>query len=104
MQQYTTFSKNKNDPLKEPMFFGQPVNVARYDQQKYPIFEKLVERQLSFFWQPQEIDVSKDRHDYSKLSDAEKHIFVSNLKYQILLDSVQGRSPNVVFLPIVSLP
>lgn len=104
MQQYTTFSKNKNDPLKEPMFFGQPVNVARYDQQKYSIFEKLVERQLSFFWQPQEIDVSKDRHDYSKLSDAEKHIFVSNLKYQILLDSVQGRSPNVVFLPIVSLP
>ena len=104
MQKYTTFSKENNNQLKEPMFFGIPVNVARYDQQKYPIFEKLVERQLSFFWQPQEIDVSKDRHDYSKLSDAEKHIFVSNLKYQILLDSVQGRSPNAVFLPIVSLP
>ena len=101
---YTTFSKKDNDQLREPLFFGNPVNVARYDQQKYPLFEKLTERQLSFFWQPQEFDVSQDRADYAKLSEAEKHIFVSNLKYQILLDSVQGRSPNVVFLPIVSLP
>ena len=104
MKSYTTFSRNNNDQTKEPMFFGQPVNVARYDQQKYPIFEKLVERQLSFFWNAAEIDVSKDRLDYSKLTEAEKHIFLSNLKYQILLDSVQGRSPNAVFLPIVSLP
>lgn len=101
---YTTFSKNKNNQLKEPMFFGQPVNVARYDQQKYPVFEKLTERQMSFYWQPQEVDVSRDRSDYMGLSDAEKHIFLSNLKYQILLDSVQGRSPNVVLLPVVSLP
>lgn len=86
------------------MFFGQPVNVARYDQQKYPVFEKLTERQMSFYWQPQEVDVSRDRSDYMGLSDAEKHIFLSNLKYQILLDSVQGRSPNVVLLPVVSLP
>ena len=47
---YSTFSKTKNDALKEPMFFGQPVNVARYDQQKYEVFEKLIEKQLSFFW------------------------------------------------------
>lgn len=104
MQKYTTFSKENNNQLKEPMFFGQPVNVARYDQQKYEIFEKLTERQLSFFWQPQEIDVSKDRGEYPNLSDAEKHIFLSNLKYQILLDSVQGRSPNAILLPLVSLP
>lgn len=104
MKSYTTFSKEDNNQIKEPMFFGQPVNVARYDQQKYPMFEKLVERQLSFFWQPQEVDVSRDRMDYMNLTDAEKHIFISNLKYQILLDSVQGRSPNAVLLPIVSLP
>ena len=54
---YTTFSQTKNDQLKEPMFFGQPVNVARYDQQKYDIFEKLIEKQLSFFWRPEEVDV-----------------------------------------------
>ena len=58
---YTTFSQTKNDQLKEPMFFGQPVNVARYDQQKYDIFEKLIEKQLSFFWRPEEVDVSRDR-------------------------------------------
>ena len=101
---YSTFSKEKNDPLKEPMFFGNPVNVARYDQQKFEIFEKLIEKQLSFFWRPEEIDVSKDRIDYNKMSEHEKHIFISNLKYQTLLDSIQGRSPNVALLPLVSLP
>jgi len=101
---YSTFSKEKNDPLKEPMFFGNPVNVARYDQQKFEIFEKLIEKQLSFFWRPEEIDVSKDRIDYSKMSEHERHIFISNLKYQTLLDSIQGRSPNVALLPLVSLP
>ena len=87
---YSTFSKEKNDALKEPMFFGQPVNVARYDQQKYEVFEKLIEKQLSFFWRPEEIDVSRDRIDYANLPDHEKHIFISNLKYQTLLDSIQG--------------
>ncbi|GAB2819685.1 ribonucleotide-diphosphate reductase subunit beta [Comamonas piscis] len=101
---YSTFSKVDNDQLKEPMFFGNPVNVARYDQQKYPIFEKLIEKQLSFFWRPEEVDITQDRIDYQKLPDHEKHIFISNLKYQTLLDSIQGRSPNMAFLPLVSLP
>ncbi|MFA5702934.1 MAG: class Ia ribonucleoside-diphosphate reductase subunit beta [Advenella sp.] len=101
---YSTFCQIANDPLKEPMFFGQPVNVARYDQQKYEIFEKLIEKQLSFFWRPEEVDVSQDRIDYAALPDHEKHIFISNLKYQTLLDSIQGRSPNVALLPLVSIP
>ncbi|MCV2884060.1 ribonucleotide-diphosphate reductase subunit beta [Aestuariibacter sp. AA17] len=101
---YTTFNQQTTNPLAEPMFFGNPVNVARYDQQKHEIFEKLIEKQISFFWRPEEVDVSKDRMDFQKLSDSEKHIFISNLKYQTLLDSVQGRSPNIAFLPIVSLP
>ncbi|MFB9217227.1 class Ia ribonucleoside-diphosphate reductase subunit beta [Vibrio sinaloensis] len=101
---YSTFNRKKNDQLKEPMFLGQSVNVARYDQQKFEIFEKLIEKQLSFFWRPEEVDVSSDRIDYNKLPDHEKHIFISNLKYQTLLDSIQGRSPNVALLPLVSLP
>lgn len=101
---YSIFCQTKNDALKEPMFFGQPVNVARYDQQKHPIFEQLIEKQLSFFWRPEEVDVSKDRIDYGNLSTHEQHIFISNLKYQTLLDSIQGRSPNVVLLPLVSIP
>jgi Ribonucleotide reductase, beta subunit len=101
---YSIFPKIDNDQLKEPMFFGQPVNVARYDQQKYPIFEKLIEKQLSFFWRPEEVDISQDRVDFQRLPDHEKHIFISNLKYQTLLDSIQGRSPNVALLPLVSLP
>ena len=101
---YSIFSQTPNNALKEPMFFGQPVNVARYDQQKHPIFEQLIEKQLSFFWRPEEVDVSKDRIDYGNLSSHEQHIFISNLKYQTLLDSIQGRSPNVVLLPLVSIP
>lgn len=101
---YSTFCQGHKDAMKEPMFFGQNVNVARYDQQKYPFFEKLIEKQLSFFWRPEEVDISTDRAQYQDLPANEQHVFVSNLKYQTLLDSVQGRSPNVALLPIVSLP
>lgn len=101
---YTTFSQNKNNQLLEPMFLGQPVNISRFDQQKHIIFEKLIEKQLSFFWRPEEIDISKDRIDYQSLLDHEKHIFISNLKYQTLLDSIQGRSPNIALLPLISIP
>ncbi|WP_305855980.1 class Ia ribonucleoside-diphosphate reductase subunit beta [Balneatrix alpica] len=101
---YSTFNPNQYDHLKQPMFFGENVNVARYDQQKHPIFERLIEKQLSFFWRPEEVDLSSDRSDFAELPAHEQHIFLSNLKYQTLLDSVQGRSPNVAFLPVVSLP
>lgn len=104
MMQYSTFSRNPNNALLEPMFLGQSVNVARYDQQKYKIFEDLIEKQISFFWRPEEVDVSKDRRDFMSLPEHEKHIFLSNLKYQTLLDSIQGRSPNVALLPLVSIP
>ena len=103
-RQFKTYNPNPNDQLKEPMFFGQNVNVARYDQQRHAIFEKLIERQLSVFWRPEEVSVSQDSADFAKLPDNEKHIFISNLKYQILLDSIQGRGPNAILLPICSLP
>ena len=101
---YSTFCQTPNNQMAEPMFFGQNVNVARYDQQKHPIFEKLIEKQLSFFWRPEEVDISQDRAVYQALPEHEKHIFISNLKYQSLLDSIQGRSPNIALLPIVSIP
>jgi len=101
---YTTFNQKTFDTLKQPMFFGETVNVARYDIQKHKIFENLIEKQLSFFWRPEEVDLANDRKDFIDLPEHEKHSFLSNLKYQTLLDSVQGRSPNVAFLPIVSLP
>lgn len=101
---YTTFNQTPNNALLEPMFLGNSVNVSRYDQQRYVAFEKLIEKQLSFFWRPEEVDVSKDRADWQGLTDSEKHIFISNLKYQTLLDSMAARSVNAVFLPLVSLP
>jgi ribonucleoside-diphosphate reductase beta chain len=101
---YTTFNQTPNDALQEPMFLGNSVNISRYDQQRYIAFEKLIEKQLSFFWRPEEVDVSKDRADWQNLTASEKHIFISNLKYQTLLDSMAARSVNAVFLPLVSLP
>lgn len=101
---YTSFNTKQFDASQQKMFLGESVNIARYDKQRYPMLEKLTQKQISFFWVPEEIDLSKDRIDFGKLDDHEKHIFLSNLKYQILLDSVQGRSPNIAFLPICSLP
>ena len=96
--------KNKQSHLKKKMFFDEGVDIARYDQVKYPVIEKITDKQLGFFWRPEEVDVSKDKADFHSLSKHEQHIFTSNLKRQILLDSVQGRAPNLAFLPIVSLP
>lgn len=101
---YTVFNQNQFNHIEQTMFFGESVNTARYDIQKYPIFEKLTEKQISFFWRPEEIDISMDRKQFEDLPEHEKHIFISNLKYQILLDSVQTRSPTTVLLPLVSLP
>jgi len=101
---YTTFNQAPNNALLEPMFLGNSVNVSRYDQQRFIAFEKLIEKQLSFFWRPEEVDVSKDRADWQSLTASEKHIFISNLKYQTLLDSMAARSVNAVLLPLVSLP
>lgn len=101
---YESFCTTPNNQLLEPMFLGQAVNVARYDQQKYKIFESLIEKQLSFFWRPEEVDISKENVQYHALTEHEKHIFISNLKYQTLMDSIQGRSPNAMLLPIVSIP
>lgn len=95
--------KNKSH-LESNIFLDDNVDVARYDVIKYPNFDKLTEKQLGFFWRPEEVDLSKDRSDFNALTVYEKHIFTSNLKRQILLDSVQGRSPNLAFLPITSLP
>lgn len=101
---YSTFNQNKNNQLEEPIFLGQSVNLSRFDQQKYEIFEKLAEKSLSFFWRAEEVDLTRDRVDFANLSEHERHIFLSNLKYQSLLDSVQGRSPNIALLPIISIP
>ena len=100
----TVFNTNKVNAMKQPMFFGAPLGVQRYDQYKYPVFEKLTQQQLGYLWRPEEVSLQKDRADYQTLRPEQKHIFTSNLKYQILLDSVQGRGPGMAFAPYCSLP
>ena len=104
VQGMTVFNKNKVDTKKQPMFFGAPLGVQRYDSYKYPVFDKITQQQLGYFWRPEEVSLQKDRSDYQQLTPEQKHIFTSNLKYQIMLDSVQGRGPGMAFLPYCSLP
>ena len=100
----TVFNQNKVDTKSQPMFFGAPLGVQRYDSYKYPVFDKLTNQMLGYFWRPEEVSLQKDRGDYQPLRPEQKHIFTSNLKYQILLDSVQGRGPGMAFAPYCALP
>ena len=100
----TVFNTAQVDTKKQPMFFGQPLGIQRYDSYKYPVFEKLTTQQLSYFWRPEEVSLQKDRGDYQTLRPEQKHIYTSNLKYQIMLDSIQGRGPGMAFIPYCSLP
>jgi ribonucleotide reductase beta subunit family protein with ferritin-like domain len=101
----SVFSKEKGlDFTKQPMFFGEDLQVQQYSDMKYPIFDKLNQQQLGYFWRPEEVSLQKDRNDYQELSPQQKFIFTSNLKYQTMLDSVQGRGPCLAFLPFVSNP
>ena len=100
----TVFNTEPHDTKKQPMFFGKPLGVQRYDEYKYPIFERLTKTQLGYFWRPEEVSLQKDFGDFKDLRPEQKHIFTSNLKYQIMLDSVQGRAPGMAFLPYCSLP
>ena len=100
----TVFNREKVDFTKEYMFFGADQNTQRYDVFKYPEYDKLNQTMLGYFWRPEEVSLQKDRGDYQELRAEQKHIFTSNLKYQTLLDSVQGRGPCLAFLPYCSNP
>ena len=104
IESMTVFNTQEVDIKKQPMFFGQPLGVQRYDSYKYPAFENLTKSQLGYFWRPEEVSLQKDRGDYQQLRPEQKHIFTSNLKYQTMLDSVQGRAPGMAFAPYCSLP
>ena len=104
IQGMTVFNTDDVDTKKQPMFFGKPLGVQRYDSYKYPVFDRLTTQQLGYFWRPEEVSLQKDRGDYQTLRAEQKHIYTSNLKYQIMLDSVQGRAPGMAFLPYCSLP
>lgn len=103
----SVFNINNRADHTKALAFLDPngsVSLQRYETLKYRQFDKLTDKQLGFFWRPEEVDILRDAKDFKELTDFEQHIFTSNLKRQILLDSVQGRSPNLAFLPLASLP
>tara|TARA_Y100000401_G_scaffold116541_2_gene122578 strand:+ start:2086 stop:3156 length:1071 start_codon:yes stop_codon:yes gene_type:complete len=84
----TIFNTKNVDPMSQPLFLGKDLGVQRYDVVKYPVFKELDSKQMMNFWRPEEIELKKDRGDFKEMSDNEKFIFTSNLKYQTMLDSV----------------
>lgn len=101
---HSVFEINKTDHTKRKAFLDGSIDIQRYDTLKYKQIDRQTERQLGFFWQPTEVDVSKDSKDFKELTEHGQHIFTSNLKRQTLLDSVQGRAPSLSLMPLTSLP
>jgi ribonucleoside-diphosphate reductase beta chain len=101
----SVLNTNSTNHLTAKMFFDdEELGMQRFDTLKYRAFDKLTDKQLGFFWRPEEVDILRDANDFKDLSEHEQHIFTANLKRQIVLDSVQGRSPNLAFLPVVTIP
>nr|WP_236304147.1 class Ia ribonucleoside-diphosphate reductase subunit beta [Escherichia coli] len=100
----TVFNTQQVDVLNEPMFFGSGLGLARYDIQRHKVFEELIEKQLSFFWRPEEVNLMLDSAQFNKLPQFQQDIFTNNLKYQSLLDSIQGRAPSAVLMALISDP
>ncbi|AGB06950.1 hypothetical protein [Vibrio phage XZ1] len=98
----TIFNKNQVAHLEQPLFLGDDPNISRFETVKHAVFDQLTEKQLSFFWRPEEVDLTRDSQDFDRMPEHWKFVFTQNLKYQSLLDSVQGRAPNIAFLPICS--
>ena len=96
----------KTDYLSRKMFLDPagPVTIQRFEEVKYKKIADYDSTARGFFWQPEEISLSKDSNDFKEASDAVKHIFTSNLLRQTALDSLQGRGPTQVFTPVCSLP
>jgi ribonucleoside-diphosphate reductase beta chain len=103
-QQYNLTTKT--DYLGRKMFLDPagPVTIQRFEEVRYPKIADFDATARGFFWQPEEISLTKDSNDFKEASDAVKHIFTSNLLRQTALDSLQGRGPTQVFTPVCSLP
>ena len=99
MSGITVFNTKEVETKKQPMFFGQPLGVQRYDGSKYPVFEKLTQQQLGYFWRPEEVSLQKDRSDYQNLSPDSQIAFSvgilplvsrNNLIVVVLISRTQG--------------
>lgn len=99
------YTPNRIDFKTQPIFFGDGKNVQRYEDVKYPFFDSLAKEMWKLHWtEDKEVDLTKDKNDFQTLSLGEQHIFVSNIKFQTLLDSIQGRAPILTFGQVQNLP
>ena len=92
MEESIINTQNDGNDNKIKMFFDeQGLGVQRYDNPKYPKIFNMFKQQLSYFWRPEEINITKDKADFITLPEYQQELFTLNLKYQILLDTIQSR-------------
>jgi ribonucleoside-diphosphate reductase beta chain len=99
----TVFNRDSNyDYAQQPMFFGESTSIARYESPKHPTIENLTVQALSFFWRPEEINLTTDSSQFKKLHPRDQRTFTLNLLYQAIMDTVQGSAPSEILGPICS--
>lgn len=78
------------------MFFGETAGIANFIDCKYPIFLKLMQKQLSFIWKHNEFSMANDAANIQTLTPTQLFIFENNLAFQTLGDSFLGRSISAI--------
>lgn len=99
----TVFNRDSNyNYAQQPMFFGESTSIARYESPKHPTIENLTVQALSFYWRPEEINLTTDSSQFKKLHPRDQRTFTLNLLYQAIMDTVQGSAPSEILGPICS--
>lgn len=87
-----------------PLFMGERMGLHDMVDTTYPQIEDLALLQRSQYWTETEIDLSKDKLQWSSLKSNEQDISILNLSWQSLGDTVAGRAPLLSILPFVTNP
>lgn len=98
------FNYDEVDFTKEPLFFGSDKNVARLDLSIEQDIQKKIDKAQGLMWFKNDFSYKKDGEDYARMENPLQKLFLKNLKFQTMADSVAARSVSEVFGPITTNP
>lgn len=101
------FNPRYKSPLDVKLFLDESgtVDISRSDIVKYKIFEKQADAMMAARWEHTEVILTRDKIDfYDVMNENEQFIFTSNLKRQMMLDTIQSLGLAEALLPLASDP
>ena len=99
------FNPNPIDFTKSALFLDEAGrNISRLDLNIEAHISKATADALGKLWFSGDFSPSKDGKDYISCDPSLQNLFMKNLKFQTLLDSLAARSVAEVFLPITTSP